>query len=75
MFRLLCENADMPKDTEIEQAARIVIKKHGNAAVWAAELRARNLSKDGQAGAAAIWRRIAEVIRRIRADEADPSTE
>jgi hypothetical protein len=34
-----------------------------------------NLSKDGQAGAAAIWRRIAEVIRRIQADETDPSAE
>jgi hypothetical protein len=75
MFRLLCENADMPKDTEIEQAARIVIKTHGSGAVWAAELRARRLSEDGQTGAAAIWRRIAEVIRRIQADETDPSTE
>jgi hypothetical protein len=59
----------MPKESELEEAARIVIKKHGSAAVWAGELRAQNLSKDGQAGAAAIWRRIAEVVRRIQADE------
>ena len=65
----------MPEDVEIEQAARIVIQRHGSGAVWAAELRARRLSEDGQAGAAAIWRRIAKVIRRIQADEADPSTE
>jgi hypothetical protein len=65
----------MPKDSEIEEAARIVIKKHGVAAVWAAELRAKRLSEDGQVSAAAIWRRIAEVIRRIQADEADPSAE
>jgi hypothetical protein len=63
----------MPKESELEEAARIVIKKHGSAAVWAAELRPQNLSKDGQAGAAAIWRRIAEVVRRIQADETDPS--
>jgi hypothetical protein len=40
-----------------------------------AELRARKLSKDGQAGAAAIWRCIAGVIRHIQADETDPSAE
>ena len=65
----------MPKDSEIEQAARIVIQKRGSAALWAAELRVRKLSEDGQAGAAAIWRRIAEVIRRIQADETDPSAD
>jgi hypothetical protein len=75
MFRLLCKNGDMPRDIEIEQAARVVIRTRGSGAVWAAELRARRLSEDGQAGAAAIWRRIAEVIRRLQADETDPSAE
>jgi hypothetical protein len=75
MFRRLCKNGDMLKDSELEEAARIVIKKHGSAAAWAAELRARRLSEDGQEGAAAIWRRIVEVIRRIQADETDPSAE
>jgi len=59
----------MPRQSEIREAALLMIKRRGkNAAIQATE-RALQLQTDGASDAAGIWRRVANEIGRIRREE------
>ena len=60
----------MLTEADIDRAARAVIDKNGSNAARAAERRINRLSNEGQADAAAIWRRIERAITAVLANEA-----
>ena len=55
----------MPKEIEIENAARSMIKRHGANAAQVASLRVATYEREGQIGAAVIWKRIIVLIYKI----------
>jgi len=63
------ESLPMLHQTEIRQAALLMIRRHRTAAAIKAGFRAAALMDSGDAGAAAIWIDIITEINRIRAED------
>ncbi|HXP12343.1 MAG TPA: hypothetical protein VN795_01680 [Stellaceae bacterium] len=55
-------------DTEIRQAALLMLRRHGTSAAVRAGFRAGVLMEAGNPGASEIWVRIIHAINRIRAE-------
>ena len=64
----------MLRESEIEQAARVVLAMRGANAEARAEKRISDLTLDGNDEAAQIWRRIANKITAIRVRTKESST-
>ena len=60
--------AAMLRDSELRQAAQLMIRRHGAGATIKAGFRAASLMDSGDSGAAAIWVEIISEINRIRAE-------
>ena len=56
-------------DSEIRQAALLMLRRHGASAAVRAGFRAGTLMESGEVGAAEIWVRIIHAINQIRAEE------
>ncbi len=63
------ESLPMLHQSEIRQAALLMIRRHGTAAAIKAGFRAAALMDSGDAGAAAIWIDIITEINHIRAED------
>jgi len=59
----------MLHQSEIRQAALLMIRRHGTAAAIKAGFRAASLMESGDAGAAAIWIEIITEINHVRTEE------
>jgi hypothetical protein len=55
-------------DSEIRQAALLMIRRHGTSAAVRAGFRASQLMELGEVGASEIWVRIIHAINQIRAE-------
>lgn len=55
-------------DTEIRQAALLMLRRHGTSAAVRAGFRAGALMESGNPGASEIWVRIIHAINQIRAE-------
>jgi len=64
----------MLQESEIEQAARVLLAMRGAHAEARAEKRVSDLTLDGNDEAAQIWRRIADKIAAIRVEPSESST-
>jgi len=59
----------MIRDSELHEAALLMIRRHGTGAAVKAGFRAACLQENGDLGAAAIWIDIINQINKIHAEE------
>ena len=60
-------------DSEIRQAALLMLRRHGTSAAVRAGFRAGQLMESGKVGASEIWVRIIHAINQIRAEAREAS--